>query len=285
MIIHQVNNMNIDTLTIEAIQILKEFEPPEGYYLAFSGGKDSIVCYDLLLRSGVKFDCNYNSTTLDPPELLRFIKTNYPDTIWHYAKYMGKPVNFFQLIKRKGLPTRLSRWCCQVFKEDGGYGRLIVEGIRSAESLKRSKRKKFEYFLHRYYHAKFKGIDLDPDLLEKLLLKGKAKKIINIIFNWKDEDVWNYIKSNNLKYCVLYDRGYSRIGCIGCPMSYTETAIREFEEYPRFKLNILRVIETVINEGRYYQDFDSALDVFDWWVSRQSKKKWFASKNQYTINL
>ena len=53
-----------------AIDRIKHFEPSEGYYLAFSGGKDSIVCKELLNMAGVKYDAHYNHTTVDPPELI-----------------------------------------------------------------------------------------------------------------------------------------------------------------------------------------------------------------------
>jgi len=65
--------------------ILREYEPTEGYYLAFSGGKDSIVCYDLLLKSGCKFDAHYSVTTIDPPELMRYMKEHY-DGAANYSK-------------------------------------------------------------------------------------------------------------------------------------------------------------------------------------------------------
>ncbi|GAH28018.1 unnamed protein product, partial [marine sediment metagenome] len=62
-----------------AIDRLKQFEPPEGYYLAFSGGKDSIVIKELADMAGVSYDAHYNNTTIDPPELVYFIKDIYPD--------------------------------------------------------------------------------------------------------------------------------------------------------------------------------------------------------------
>ena len=62
-----------------AIKRLKAFEPPEGYYLAFSGGKDSQAVYHLAKMAGVKFDAHYCVTSVDPPELVKFIKTHYPD--------------------------------------------------------------------------------------------------------------------------------------------------------------------------------------------------------------
>jgi phosphoadenosine phosphosulfate reductase len=69
-----------------AIGILKQFEPEDGYYLAFSGGKDSICIYQLAKMAGVKFDSHYNLTTVDPPEVVRFIKTEYPDVEIHRPK-------------------------------------------------------------------------------------------------------------------------------------------------------------------------------------------------------
>ena len=65
---------NLDLFTGKAkdeisIQRLKDFEPKEGYYVAFSGGKDSVVLLDIVKRSGVKFDAHYNITGIDPPEL------------------------------------------------------------------------------------------------------------------------------------------------------------------------------------------------------------------------
>ncbi len=50
-----------------AIRRIKLHEPIEGYYVAFSGGKDSCVILDLVKRAGVKFDAHLNITTVDPP--------------------------------------------------------------------------------------------------------------------------------------------------------------------------------------------------------------------------
>ena len=70
-----------------AIARLKAFEPPEGYYVAFSGGKDSQTVYHLCQMAGVKFDAHYNVTSVDPPELVQFIKTHYPDA-WRERAYL-----------------------------------------------------------------------------------------------------------------------------------------------------------------------------------------------------
>ena len=58
-----------------AIERIKQYEPEEGYYVAFSGGKDSIVVYDLVKRADVKHDAHINITTVEPPEVLHFVRT------------------------------------------------------------------------------------------------------------------------------------------------------------------------------------------------------------------
>ena len=57
----------------DAIALLKKYEPAEGYYVCFSGGKDSVVILDLVKRAGVKFEAWHNIITIEPPELMKFI--------------------------------------------------------------------------------------------------------------------------------------------------------------------------------------------------------------------
>lgn len=68
-----------------AIELFRMFEAvalnyhPEGYYLAFSGGKDSVVIHALAEMARVKFKAHYHLTTVDPPELVAFIRSQYPE--------------------------------------------------------------------------------------------------------------------------------------------------------------------------------------------------------------
>lgn len=124
-----------------AIQRLKCFEPEEGYYVAFSGGKDSQCVYHLCQMAGVKFDAHYAVTSVDPPELVQFIKQYYPDA-WagrmHVYRPDGQPVTMWNLIAEHTLPpTRKVRYCCEQLKEPGGEGRVVVTGVRWAESANR----------------------------------------------------------------------------------------------------------------------------------------------------
>lgn len=109
----------------------------KGYYLAFSGGKDSQALYHIAKLAGVKFEAHMNMTTVDPANVVSFVKNNYPDIIRHVPD-----INFYQLIrKKKCLPSKTQRYCCEVLKERGGGGTVTLVGIRAEESKTRSKRR------------------------------------------------------------------------------------------------------------------------------------------------
>lgn len=124
----------------KSLERLKTFEPEEGYYLAFSGGKDSVVCKALLDMAKCKYDATYRVTSVDPPELVHFIQREHPDVKREVPRYedTGKPITMWNLIPEKLMPpTRIARYCCQFLKEDGGDGRMTVTGVRWAESRNR----------------------------------------------------------------------------------------------------------------------------------------------------
>ncbi len=122
-----------------AISRYKAFEPPEGYYLAFSGGKDSVCIKALADMAGVKYDAHYSVTSVDPPELVSFIRDKYPDVSRDIPRDKeGKAITMWNLIPKKKMPpTRLARYCCSVLKESAGKGRITVTGVRWAESARR----------------------------------------------------------------------------------------------------------------------------------------------------
>ena len=122
-----------------AIDRLRAFEPEDGYYVAFSGGKDSQCIYHLCKRAGVMFDAHYRVTSVDPPELVRFIKDHYPDVEIEFPRdEEGKVITMWSLIPMKKMPpTRIVRYCCKSLKEGGGKGRVTVTGVRWAESQRR----------------------------------------------------------------------------------------------------------------------------------------------------
>ena len=118
-----------------AIDRLRAFEPKEGYYVADSGGKDSSCVVKLCEMAGVKFDAHYHATTVDPAQLVRFIRRHHPETEIEKPEHTMREL----IIKNQMPPTRLMRYCCQHLKELHGQGRVVVTGVRWAESGNRKK--------------------------------------------------------------------------------------------------------------------------------------------------
>lgn len=189
-----------------AIDLFREHEPPEGFQVNISYGKDSVVLLDLWKRSGTKGEAVYKYTTCDPPELIKFGKQCYPEVKRIIAKH-----TMWQLVKKKGLPTRKMRWCCFFLKEISGNGRVVVTGIRGEESNKRA----------------------EKDVVHMPLGNRKVKYFLNPIFHWTLADVWEYIDTNHLPYCSLYDEWWDRLGCVVCPMQTVNRRILSKERWPK----------------------------------------------------
>jgi len=182
----------IKKLETKAIDFIRENEPKEGYYLGFSGGKDSVVIENLAQKADIKFKSYYVSTGIDPPQLTRFIRKSYPHVKWLFPEK-----NFFELLaSQHGYPTGISRWCCKHLKKKPGDKiklRHKIFGIRKEESRQR---------------ALYKPVSIDYK---------KNKIYYYPILEWSESVLWQYIEAENIPYCKLYDMGFHRMGCVVCP--------------------------------------------------------------------
>ena len=101
----------------------------------------------------------------------------------------------------------------------------------------------------------------------------KNKVVLNPIIDWEDEDVWEFIHARNLPYCELYDEGYTRLGCIGCPMNTTNA--EELRRYPKFRDNYIRAFQRMI-EARKAANlktvWQTGEDVMRWWLAEDKDK-------------
>lgn len=191
----------------ESIEFMKEHEPEEGYVVNFSGGKDSIVMYDLVKKGGIKIkEVAMAHTFIEPPELYQFIRKHYPEVKKYYPK-----MTLWQGIMKNGFPSPKARWCCNVLKKEplNITGKHDLLGLRSEESFGRSQRP-------RVNHYKKDKIKYSP------------------IFYWNEGDIWEYIEENGLAYPSLYDEGFSRIGCVICPMATQGRLMICKERWPYF---------------------------------------------------
>ena len=266
--IHQLNMSGLDKVEV-AVKRLQMYEPPEGYYLCFSGGKDSVVIKALADMAGVKYDAHYSVTSVDPPELVRFIKDNHPDVIFDYPRDAdGNRITMWNLIPKKKMPpTRIARYCCQVLKEGGGRGRFIVTGVRWAESSKRKNNRHMTEVQGNTGKRIFSSDNIDDAPMFKYCYQ-EHKRVLNPIVDWDNGEVWEFIKEYKIPYCELYDEGYKRLGCVGCPMSYNRA--QELNNYPKYKQNYLlafdRLIKVLDDENKR-TTWKSADDVMEWWLS------------------
>lgn len=281
--IHQLNMQGKDKVQL-AIDRLKTFEPPEGYYLAFSGGKDSVVIKALADMAEVKYDAHYNLTSVDPPELVRFVKTFDDVQIDRPKDKDGKQVTMWNLIpKRRMAPTRIARYCCQELKEHGGDGRMTITGVRWAESPNRRNnqghitvmkgdKKDLNKLVESgdFTETLRGGVVLNNDNEESRKMVEQcyklSKTVINPIIDWDDGDVWEFIKEYNIPYCKLYDEGYKRLGCIGCPISTHQA--EELEKYPKYKQAYIRAFDRMIEAftDKSKCTWESGEDVYRWWI-------------------
>lgn len=291
----------------KSIDILRKTEKlalqysEKGFYLAFSGGKDSQCLYHIAKLAGVKFEAHYARTGIDHPELVHFIMRNYPDVVWDRPE-----MTFWDLvIKRRMLPTRQFRYCCEVLKESRGGQTVTLTGVRRAESAQRSKRNIYEVTSRKFTSDDKEAFDewrkeqiaqitkntnqdqfAEQGETEVRCIDGKDKIIINPIIEWTDRDVWEFLNNVvRVEHCELYDRGYHRLGCLFCPMASMKEQRRMERDYPKYKRQYLRTIHK-LREYRHdnglpdYYNGMTDEDVFQWWLSKKSLDKWKADNIQ-----
>ena len=242
--------IEIALLTIRNYEQMALNMSPDGFYVCQSGGKDSACLEELFKLAGVKYTSDYSNTTIDPPELCLHLKKNYPNTIWH-----SQPMHLTSYMAQKscGPPTRTIRWCCEIYKEQGGTGKFKAIGVRAPESPRR------------------KG------LWKIVNNNNNGGTILCPIVYWTDKDVWQFIEQQNIKYCSLYDEGYTRLGCVGCPMSGPTGMARDFKRWPKYEALWKRGFKMYFDkykglpkkngDPRAIEKFPTVESLWDWWVS------------------
>lgn len=255
---------SLDLLS-KAEETALRMNPEEGFFLGFSGGKDSQAVYHLCKLAGVAFQAYYSVTGIDTPETIRFIRENYPD-----VKFIHHKKNFFQLVEEKGLPTITRRYCCERLKEHFGAGQCVLTGVRAEESKKRSSYAAIEIFSRRKEHQG-QSRKRDETWLaqeEHQCIKGQDKIMVRPILNWKTEDVFQFLIFVGAKVNPTYAK-HKRVGCMFCPFA-PKYENEYFEKvYPGYRRRLLLAIERWGKKNGYY-GLSSAEEVLQWWKTKQS---------------
>lgn len=264
--------------------------------VTYSGGKDSDALVEVALASGEPFEVHNNHTTADAPQTVYHIRNKFKQLeekgikcVVEYPMYNEKRVTMWSLIPIKLMPpTRRVRYCCSVLKEEGCADRVIATGVRWAESTQRSTRKQFETIasskknsvgyneIEQEYEQlslfeETSGIMLQNDndakrkVIEHCRLKNKIA--VNPIISLSDRDVWDILKWREVETNVLYQMGYDRVGCIGCPMAGKCKREQEFRDFPKYKEAYIRAYDRML-EVRKAKGLDtkwkSGQEVFEW---------------------
>ena len=258
----------------KAEKMALRLDPENGFYNTFSGGKDSQCLYHVVKLAGVKAKTHMNLTSVDPPEVIRFVKHHYPD-----VELIKPRMSIYDMTKRKHfLPTRRFRWCCAEFKEKGGVGKVTLIGIRKEESARRAKREEISTAIKSKITNETFDQWSEHDEQMVTCVGGKDKILVSPIIYWTERDVWEFLNSNKIPHCELYDEGYTRIGCICCPMSPYRQKIREVKRWPHVKRNWLKTIQWMIDNGYINYNFNDAETCFKWWISGKSFKQFYAEE-------
>lgn len=238
--------------------------------VAFSGGKDSQTVYHLTEAAGVDFEAVYSATTIDPPEVVRFIRKRYPIVRFHVPK-----MSFWKLVeKTRMLPIRNMRYCCSVLKEATHQGRVTLTGVRREESVKRAKRQVLGI---NKKPRQFDEFERSDKIDVQCFGNGKEKITVNPILDWTEADVWQYLNNVvNVPHCELYDQGRHRVGCLFCPMKAQKEIVDDMKRYPH---QFLRLKETVAKIAETSECFPNDPKGFiEWWLSDKSIQEFKAAR-------
>lgn len=239
-----------------SVSLIKSIPEDGPIELCYSGGKDSDVILELAKMAGKKVVPIYKQTSIDPPGTTK------------HAKDMGVEIRrpketFFQLVERKGNPSRFKRFCCEVLKEYKIYDRAIV-GIRKSESAKRAARYK------------------EPEVCRVYNAKEKVRQYLPIL-EWTDEDVERFIKERGIKCApVYYDEEGDfhverRLGCIGCPLK-SDNGLSDYKKYPKFLKAQIKAYQRFLDkhtDSKWYQRIEgSAINAFFYYLFCRSDEEY-----------
>lgn len=208
----------------------------------YSGGKDSDVILQLAKESGVPFRVTHNLTTADPPDNVYYIRRVFAALREEGIDCrINVPKRSLWKIMRETLviPSRIMRVCCSELKErkmpDAPY---IVTGVRWAESAGRRAKSGIAMVCARgggEQAAASAGLLTTDDASSRRLFEQcqmRGVRVLNPIIDWSDDDVWDYLASRHIEGNPLYKEGWTRIGCVGCPLARRRAREIAFARYP-----------------------------------------------------
>jgi phosphoadenosine phosphosulfate reductase len=214
-----------------AIRLLKAYDnPDEPVEIAYSGGKDSDVILQLAKEAGINFRAIYRNTTIDPPGTIKHAQENGCE-----IRQPKEGKRFFQLVAKRGYPSRFVRFCCAELKEYKILNKCVL-GVRKEESRARDER--YNEPTRCLYYGRAKTSENHVDGIYPILY-------------WTTEDVADFIADRKIKCAPIYydEQGdfhpERRLGCMACPLAYKTKRIADFKAHPN-------LVKAWLNAGRNF---------------------------------
>lgn len=220
--------MTFDRKIDAAIKLLQSIPTDDGpIEVCYSGGKDSDVILELAKMAGINYRAIHKNTTIDPRGTMQHVREMGVEVV-------QPKENFLNLVRRKGMPSRFSRFCCEILKEYPILPRAVL-GIRRDESRKRTERYK-ESEQCRVYSG-----------------GAKVRQYLPIL-EWSNDDVKEFIEKRKIKCApVYYDENGEfdvnrRLGCVGCPLASRRNRRAAYLENPKMLLAQVKAFQDYLDK-------------------------------------
>lgn len=145
--------------------------------------------------------------------------------------------------KKTDAANETRRFCCESLKERPApeCGKAFkCMGVRKFESSNRMKKRNELEIVEHGKDGKNIVMPFDNSENRRIFEQcyATAERRVNPIAYWTDSDIWDYSKDVGLEQCSLYDEGFTRLGCIGCPMARRAGREQEFNSGPNSATSI-----------------------------------------------
>lgn len=246
------------------------------FYVAFSGGKDSVVVLDLVQKAlpHNEFKVFFGDTDMEFPTTLELVEKVAKECALNEIEFYSAkaPMSAEKNWDLFGPPARKVRWCCTVHKTAPVINKLnnlinkkyvksmMITGVRGDESASRS------------------GYD---EL-------SKGKKIVgqysfHPILEWSSAEIYLYMYGNNLEMNEAYKYRFNRVGCIMCPNSSEK---HEFMKKCFFKDDVMKFTKKIIDNSAKDLSGENCkrfMDVGGWKTRLSGRELKFAEDERFSF--
>ncbi len=242
----------VEDMVDDAVEFLQTNLQGKKVFVGFSGGKDSVVTARLVEMADLDHMLCYTNTGIEPPAVVKFVREKYP-----HCRIVRPKESFWKMIPKRNPPLFHAKWCCTSLKKEPSRKIDIkdrVMGIRAEESLRRKDYSRIEYFKRQDYTYYYPILD------------------------WKEWQVWEFIKMQNLEVPPLYHK-FDRLGCVVCPCRRTKIHDMWKEEHPgyykAFESAVRKWWDKRIGQGRTMA-YDTVEEFLEDWY--KGKAKWYGKQ-------